>query len=87
MKLSRLALCIALLLAVTGCAALASMGGLEVCVSTPGQAAAWTTFDGRTMPRWEALTSETGLETRRRWEVAALAAREAPAMPERGEAS
>jgi hypothetical protein len=40
MKLSRLALCIALLLAVTGCAALASMGGLEVCVSTPGHAAA-----------------------------------------------
>ncbi len=59
----------------------------QIAFEAYGQAAAWTTFDGRTMPRWEALTSETGLETRRRWEVAALAAREAPAMPERGETS
>lgn len=34
-----------------------------------GDAAAWKTFDDRDMPTWE----NVALETRRRWEVAALA--------------
>lgn len=35
-----------------------------------GQPAPWQTFDGRPMPRWPALETAPGLETRRRWEVA-----------------
>jgi hypothetical protein len=34
----------------------------------------WTTFDGRPMPTWEQLgATGTGMETRRRWEVAGTA--------------
>lgn len=39
-----------------------------------GEAAGWVTFDGRPMPTWEQLgATPAGLETRRRWEVSALA--------------
>lgn len=33
----------------------------------------WKTFDGRDMPRWEALTGDTGALTRARWEASAAA--------------
>jgi hypothetical protein len=37
-------------------------------------AAGGKTFDGRDMPSWDYLgTSKGGLETQRRWEIAALA--------------
>lgn len=39
-----------------------------------GAAAGWKTFDGRPMPTWEQLgQSKGGLETQRRWDVAACA--------------
>jgi len=39
-----------------------------------GAAADWTTFDGRPMPTWEQLgETGTGMETRRRWDMAASA--------------
>lgn len=39
----------------------------------PGKHGPWTTFDGRPMPRWDALTGEAGAHTRHRWDVAATA--------------
>ena len=43
-----------------------------------GETAGWKTFDGRPMPTWEELgLTDTGQETRRRWEVAARAIDEA----------
>lgn len=39
-----------------------------------GALASWKTFDGRSMPTWEQLgETDTGRETQRRWEGAALA--------------
>ena len=39
-----------------------------------GEAGRWETFDGRVMPKWEALSQEpSGKETQRRWELAAQA--------------
>jgi len=47
-----------------------------------GEAAAWKTFDGRDMPRWEALADlPHGAETRRRWEAAAAAIQAMPREP------
>lgn len=37
----------------------------------PGKHGTWKTFDGRDMPRWEALQGEVGELTRERWETAA----------------
>lgn len=37
----------------------------------PGKHGPWKTFDGRDMPRWEALQGEVGELTRERWETAA----------------
>lgn len=45
----------------------------QIAFEAYGEAAEWRTFDGRPMPRWEELTAPTGIETRRRWEVAAQA--------------
>lgn len=46
-----------------------------------GAAAGWKTFDGRPMPSWKDLgETPVGLETRRRWEVAAEAIVEADAL-------
>jgi len=43
-----------------------------------GATAEWKTFDGRPMPTWDDLgKTDTGRETQRRWDVAALAIREA----------
>ncbi len=52
-----------------------------------GETAGWTTYDGRPMPRWEALgASVNGRETQRRWEVAATAVTlQALAGPRRAE--
>lgn len=43
-----------------------------------GEAGAWRTFDGRPIPQWMTLgETRAGLETRRRWEAAAVAILEA----------
>jgi hypothetical protein len=39
-----------------------------------GKHGPWKTFDGRDMPRWDALNGEAGELTRVRWEAAAQAA-------------
>lgn len=47
--------------------------GFDAYGEKPGAHGAWKTFDGRDMPRWEALAGETGALTRARWEAAAEA--------------
>jgi hypothetical protein len=40
----------------------------------PGPYGRWATFDGRPMPGWEELDTESGKLTRERWEVGIMAA-------------
>jgi hypothetical protein len=47
--------------------------GYEAYGEMAGVHGAWKTFDGRDMPKWEALHGEAGELTKARWEVAAKA--------------
>jgi hypothetical protein len=47
--------------------------GFERYGNVAGIAGPWKTFDGRDMPKWDALQGDAGQLTQVRWEEAALA--------------
>lgn len=56
----------------------------EIAFNAYGDDADWKTFDGRPIPQWMELgQSFAGLEVRKHWEAAALAAIEASSRNKR----